>query len=328
MWVITTVKNSMFDLITKDLEQLEDRLVTVTKSQEELIATISRHLVQAGGKRLRPALYFLAARSGGCNDLQEMLPMAAALELIHMATLVHDDVIDHAATRRGIPTANSLWGGHSSVLTGDYLFARAFSLIANTVDSARLGVLAELICAMSEGEINQSQSAYDALQTEEQYGLRIAQKTADFIAVSCQLGAMSAGLSPQAVADFREYGYSLGMAFQITDDILDMTATSEQLGKPAGHDLRQGMVTLPVIYALRESAAREELATIVVKKEMTDDEAQRGLAIIRDCGAVEYSYRRVDEYLARARGILTPHVSEEFGKTFIEIADFVGKRDY
>ncbi len=328
MWVITIVKNSMFDLISNDLEHLEDELITVTKSQEELIREISSHLVQAGGKRLRPALYFLSARSGGCHEMAEMMPMAAALELIHMATLVHDDVVDHAETRRGIATANALWGGHSSVLTGDYLFARAFSLIANTVDSARLGVLAELICAMSEGEINQSASAYDANQTEEEYLVRIAQKTADFIAASCKLGAMSARMSPTAVDDFREYGYCLGMAFQITDDILDMTATSEQLGKPAGHDLRQGMITMPVIYALQQSLAKDELVQIVTDRAMSDAKAERGLTIIRESGALEYSYKKVDEYLEKARHILAAHVPQEFQEAFQEIADFVAKREY
>ena len=328
MWVIAIVKNSMFDLISKDLEHLESKLLTVTESQEALISEISRHLVEAGGKRLRPALYFLSARSCGCSEIEAMTPMAAALELIHMATLVHDDVIDHAATRRGRPTANSLWGGHSSVLTGDYLFAKAFSLIANTVDSARLSVLADLICAMSEGEINQNQSAFDNLQTEAQYLLRIEQKTADFIAASCRLGAMEAGLNGQAAEDFRSYGYCLGMAFQITDDILDMTADSKQLGKPAGHDLRQGMVTLPVIYALANSAAKAELAEIVVNRAMSDAQAARGIEIIRESGAIEYSYQKVDEYLERARNILSVHVSSEFQNSFREIADFVGKRDH
>lgn len=317
----------MFAIVQEDLKLLEAELLSVIHSPEELISDISTHLVEAGGKRLRPALYFMCARSK-CDDVNKLLPLAAAIELIHMATLVHDDVIDNATTRRGRPTANSCWGNHSSVLIGDYLFAKAFSIVANRVSNGMLKVLTDVICSMCEGEINQNRSTFDVEQTEAAYLVRIAQKTADFIAASCELGALAGELPENEVAALREYGYSLGMAFQITDDLLDITASSEQIGKPAGNDLRQGIVTMPVIYALEHSAKRDELRTIVATEQMSEELVQRGLALVHETDAVAYCQGRVNEYLQRARDVIPASFSAERKEAFAAVADFVGLRKY
>lgn len=320
-------KEKMFGIVQADLVALEAELYSVMNSKVNLITDISEHLVQAGGKRLRPALFFLCSRSG-CDHLRRMLPMALAIELIHMATLVHDDVIDNANTRRGRPTANSRWGNHLSVLTGDYLFAKAFSLVALEVDCRMLKVLTDVICSMCEGEIIQHQDSFNPDQTEADYSLRIAKKTADFIAASCELGGLTAELPTHEVRDLREYGYSIGMAFQITDDILDVTATSEQIGKPAGNDLRQGIVTLPIIYALEHSLHREELRNIVLTKNMTEEMVQRGLEIIHGTNAVEVCYKRVAEYLDKARSVVPQSAPEPVRQALCAVADFVGLRNY
>ena len=317
----------MFDMVESDLIRLEDELLSVIHSPEKLITDMSKHLVEAGGKRLRPALYFMCAQNRAC-DTEKLVPMAVAIELIHMATLVHDDVIDNSAIRRGKPTVNSCWGNHSSVLIGDYLFAKAFSLVANKVSNQMLKVLTDVICSMCEGEINQNCSTFNADQVENDYFGRIAQKTADFIAASCELGALAAQLPSSEVQAFREYGYSLGMAFQITDDILDITASSEQLGKPVGNDLRQGIVTLPVIYALQNSPHSAELREIVQTPNMSEEKVKRGLAIIQQTDAVEYSYSRVADYLKTARSIIPESVAIEHKEAFIAVADFVGLRNY
>lgn len=317
----------LFDIVEQDLSILEDELLSITKSPVERITHIGRHLTEAGGKRLRPALYLICAKSRPNHEAAN-ISMAAAIELIHMATLVHDDVIDDASTRRGRPTANACWGNHASVLAGDYLFAKSFSIIADGVNTRKLKLLADVICSMCEGEIIQNQGSYDPEETEASYLKRIAKKTADFIAVSCELGAMDAALSAEDIQALREYGNSIGLAFQITDDILDVTQSSEQLGKPAGNDLRQGIVTLPVIYALANSADKEELRQIVTEQDMSDEQVQRGIEIIQACGAVDFCYDRVDHYLTAARQGLPACLPDEIRTTLIHIADFIGQRNY
>lgn len=318
----------MFDVVKKDLEELEKEMLSVVSSPVDLITEISTHLVEAGGKRLRPALYFLGVRAR--KEVNKYATdLAIALELIHMATLVHDDVIDSAATRRGIPTANSKWGNQMSVLTGDYLFAKAFSLVAlSKYDQQVLLALTNIICAMSEGEIVQNRQTFIPSTDEQEYFGRIAKKTADFIAASCQLGGIIAELNDDEIAALYEYGYSIGMAFQVTDDILDITATSEQLGKPAGNDILQGIVTLPVIRALTVSSDKEELTKIVSTKGMGQEMLKRGLEIVHATDAVEYSYRAVDEFLDRARTVLPSSLPQEIRDTYIYVADFIAKRKF
>ena len=320
-------KNTMFNIIESDLTRLEAELLSVIHSPVELIKNISDHLVQAGGKRLRPALYLVCARSKSVNEAQ-IMPMAAAIELIHMATLVHDDVIDNASTRRGKPTANARWDNHASVLTGDFLLAKAFSIVATNVNNNMLKVLTDVMCSMCEGEILQDQDTFDPDQSEDQYLIRIAKKTADFIAASCELGGMSADLSQAEVEALKKFGYSIGMAFQITDDILDITASSEQIGKPAGNDLRQGIVTLPVIYALKNSERKSELREIILNRVPTEAAVKVGLKIVHDTAAVEYSYQRVADYLCEARSVLPQSIPSGLRECLLEVADFVGLRKY
>lgn len=318
--------NNIFGIVSEDLLAVEKELYSIIQSPVDLVNDIGVHLVQAGGKRIRPALYLMCARGGVPNQAQ-LLPMAVAIELIHMATLVHDDIIDNAATRRGRPTANARWGNHSSVLTGDYLFAKAFSAII-LAQKDMLKILTDVICNICEGEIVQLKEAFNANQNEADYRLRVAQKTADFIAASCELGAISGGLDEKSVIQVREYGYALGMAFQITDDILDITASAEQLGKPVGNDLRQGIVTLPAIYALKNSPHCDELRNIIINQNMSDDEVKRGLEIIHQTDAIEYSYGQVYAYLQHARNILPVTLNSSVRESLLAVADFVGLRKY
>lgn len=319
--------NKIFGIVQEELMAVEKELYSVIQSPVDLVNDISSHLVQAGGKRLRPALYLLCARGGNPNK-NELLPMAVAIELIHMATLVHDDVIDNAATRRGRPTANARWGNHSSVLTGDYLFAKAFSTIAVGAKQNMLKILTDVISTMCEGEIVQLQEAFNPEQNEADYRLRVAQKTANFIAASCELGALSGGLDERDVNQFREYGYALGMAFQITDDILDITASAEQLGKPVGNDLLQGIVTLPTLYALKTSSHSDELRSIIVNQNMSSEDVRRGLEIIHETDAIEYSYIQVSKYLQHARNSLSTTFNGPVREALLAVADFVGLRKY
>jgi heptaprenyl diphosphate synthase len=317
----------MFDLVQSELTAVETKLASVIRSQVDLVTDMGSHLLRAGGKRLRPALFLLCAKTGQ-TQTTTIMPVAIAIELIHMATLVHDDVIDNAATRRGLPTASARWGNHASVLSGDYLFAKAFSIIAGSSGNETLKLLTDSICEMCEGEIIQIKDSFNPYQTEEDYLRRIAQKTADFIAVSCQLGAMAGGLSAADAKNLYQFGYAVGMAFQITDDILDVVASSEQVGKPVGNDLRQGVLTMPVIYALEHSARRDELREIILAKDMSDSNLKKGMAIIHETDAVKYSYHRVSEYLELARTSLPSSLADDVRESLLKVADFVGLRKF
>ncbi|MCE5284859.1 MAG: polyprenyl synthetase family protein [Pelosinus sp.] len=316
----------MFHIVKNELATFEEELYSVIYSPISLLEDVGDHLQQAGGKRLRPALYLICAKS--CTNKAALMPMATAIEMLHMATLVHDDVIDNAATRRGISTANIRWGNHVAVLAGDYLFAKAFSSIANHVNCSMLQVLTDVIGSLCEGEIEQFKYCFNPAVTEEQYLRRIAKKTADLIAASCELGGISAGFKDEEVAALKRYGYCIGLAFQITDDLLDITASAVQVGKPVGNDLGQGIVTMPAIYALQNSAHKAELAEIIDKPEISAEEIQRGLAIINECGAVEYSCRQVERYLEEAKSVLPACLSPEVKETLINIAEYIGRRDY
>lgn len=320
-------KNLLFNAIQDNLTSLEKELSSITESPADLIHEMSQHLIQAGGKRLRPALYLLCASSGD-KPTAERLAVATAIELIHMATLVHDDVIDEAAIRRGLPTANVKWGNHASVLTGDYLFAKAFSLVAEQGTPQMLKVLTEVVCSVCEGEILQLKSVFNPEQSESDYQLRIGKKTADFIAASCKLGGMSAGFSEREIVSLQQYGHSVGMAFQITDDILDITQSTAKLGKPSGNDLRQGVLTIPVLYALQESPYREELKKIILQKSMSEENLKRGLEIVLATDAVAYSYKQVEQYLQQAHSILPPSVNADLRSKLSTLADFIAERRY
>lgn len=319
----------MFDVVRADLEALEDGLLDAVGSPYGLVTEIGTHLVHAGGKRIRPGLCILAARSGKNFSLERILPLAETLELIHTASLVHDDVIDGAGTRRGAETANARWGSQIAILSGDYIFARAFALIATEgYGGYILKRLSELVCNLSIGEIIQNEMIYKASRDLDAYYERIQKKTADFLEICCELGAVVGGLDPADAKALARYGHAIGMAFQITDDILDILQTEEQIGKPAGNDIRQGIVTLPVIRALSVSSDAKELETIVTNRKMTDEDVRRALAIVRETDGVDFAMKRADDYLAHAKEILPASLPKEVREAYEMVADFIGDRDF
>lgn len=320
----------MFDVIKGDLEQLEEQLIeAVSSPEDDLVTEVGTHLVTSGGKRIRPALCLLAAHGGASFSLARTLPLATALELIHTASLVHDDVIDKADTRRGAPTANAKWDNKIAILAGDYIFARAFRLVAeNSYGDHVANRLAQLVGNLSVGEIIQDKQMYKAERDEKDYYDRIQKKTADFLEICCELGALVGGMEPQEVKCLAEYGHCIGMAFQITDDLLDILETSEQIGKPAGNDIRQGIVTLPVLRALSVSPAHDELLAIVTDPGMTDEMAARALAIVRATDGADFAKAKADAYLARAKEVLPAALSAEIRDAYVQVADFIGQRDF
>ena len=323
------LSNPMFDVIKDDLEKLEKDLLDSVASEDELVTEIGTHLVSSGGKRIRPALCLLAAHGGSGFDLTHTIPLAAALELIHTASLAHDDVIDEADTRRGVPTANAKWGNRISILSGDYIFARAFRLIAeNDYGNYVSKRLAELVCNLSVGEIIQDQQMYQACCDLGNYYDRISKKTADFLEVCCELGGVAGGMAREDTGKLAAYGHAIGMAFQLTDDLLDIMETSEQIGKPVGNDIRQGIVTLPVIRALEVSPDAEELRRIVTDPEMTDEMANRALTIVRLTDGTELAQEKAETYLKQAKEILPESLPADIREAFEMVADFIGARDF
>lgn len=249
--------------LTNDLQCLESEIEFLFAAEKEPIKSAATHLLYAGGKRIRPALLLAAAKFASYRTA-DLLPVAAALELVHTASLVHDDIVDRTDRRRGLPTVHQIWGEGTALLVGDYLFAKAFVLLASQPQSGRLiDLMAEVIRDMSKGEVDEIVNRFNISQTEDDYLKRIKLKTATFLAVSCRLGARISGVAPAAADRLAAYGENIGMAFQIIDDCLDFTGRRETLGKPVGSDLRQGIITLPVIHALGIPEVRGRILALI-----------------------------------------------------------------
>lgn len=282
-------KPALFDSVADDLSAVELLLNDEIRSDVRAAYAISGHTLSAGGKRLRPALVVLAARA-----VQNRFPArtihasAGAAELIHMASLVHDDVVDGAETRRGRPTANAAFGNQISVLVGDYLLAKSIYLAAREGNLDVIRVFSKVTVGLSEGEVLQITAKGDVDTSEETYRRIIEKKTAGFITGCCEIGAMLAEASPKELAALTDYGENLGLAFQIADDLLDYIGDPNVTGKPACGDLREGKMTLPLILALRDvtDSERAELLQILQDPEnLTDAEiADVRAAIVRHDG--------------------------------------------
>jgi len=317
-----------FHDIRDDLQSVEKELSAVVQTQNPLLTDTSTHLLNAGGKRLRPALSLFGAKFYNFN-LEKVLPLAVALELIHMATLVHDDVVDASMTRRGMPTVKARWGNSISTHIGTYLFAKSLVLIAGYEEMPLISsVLSDTSVKMCEGEIQQLSASFDIYQSLKDYLYRIRRKTALLIAASVQLGAVACGAPGSIHLPLRRYGHNIGMAFQITDDILDLVADQSQLGKPIGSDLRQGIITLPVIYALASCEQRSRLMELVKQVEKSEEEVQEAIGIIRGCGAIDYSFEIARKYIMKAKEELNSLPDIPTRLTLSLAADFVGIRKF
>src|SRR5579863_7469576 len=246
----------IFDLVRDDLEQVEEAINVESLASVETVTTIGRYLQQSGGKRLRPALLLLCARFSGGGG-KTAIQLGAVVEMIHAATLVHDDVIDVAQTRRGRPSANVQWGNHTCVLAGDWLYMQAFQAALRERNFHLLDLLIALTQMMVEGELLQLDRLHRMDITEADYMELVDRKTASLFSACASLGAVAASADESAESKLGEFAWNLGMAFQLVDDILDFTSTEKILGKPAGNDLREGKVTLPMIYAL-ENASNDD----------------------------------------------------------------------
>lgn len=313
----------------KDIAVIEQALEQTVRSDQALLQEASQHLLKAGGKRIRPVFVLLAGEFGH-YDLNCLKHVAVPLELIHMASLVHDDVIDDAATRRGQPTVMSKWDNRVAMYTGDYIFAKALD-VATKLEDARLHrILSKAMVEMAIGEMEQIRFFFETEQSNRDYLLRIRRKTALLIAISCQLGALAAGAPESVVRDLYRFGYNVGMAFQIRDDILDMTGTEKQLGKPPGSDIRQGNITLPVLYALREEHLRDELLREIERIRLADGQTDVGrfLSLVRGSSAIRRAEELASRYIGKSIAALEKLPDRTAKRELAEIARFIGERNY
>ncbi|MDI3256243.1 MAG: polyprenyl synthetase family protein [Kyrpidia sp.] len=309
-----------------ELRRVEEILEEEVASREPALQDASLYLLRAGGKRLRPLVVLVSGRFGRQGDGESLARAAAALEMIHMATLVHDDVIDRAETRRGRPTVKAAWGDQLALYTGDFLLARALELLSEVADRRLHEVTARAIAHMCRGELEQMHDLYRVEQPLLRYFRRIRQKTALLMAVSCLVGARVARADEAAVRALWRFGGHLGMAFQIVDDVLDFTGSEAVLGKPVASDLLQGNLTLPVLLAVREEALGRRLAERI-RPGMTADEVAKVAKAVTACGAVERAKQVAHRYVERARRDLAP-LPYEWGREAMEaVLGFVAARD-
>jgi heptaprenyl diphosphate synthase len=260
--------------ITHVLSQLEKELVDVLRSDESAVQDVNNHLMKIAGKRIRPALFFMCLQLWQ-KELRSYLPIALSIELIHSATLIHDDIVDDSNLRRGHETVNYRFGNHVAVLAGDYLFARAFSLLTDYGDIKVIAEMSKVVSEMSAGEIQQQSERFASDLDEETYLKRIGQKTACFFSACCGSAGIVAGLTEDDVIALKEFGQCVGMAFQIIDDVLDFGRTGLSTGKPQGADLEQGIITLPVIHMLNTSVngdvLRQKLASRAIDSNLQNE---------------------------------------------------------
>ncbi len=322
----------ILDLVQDDLKRVEKAIGLETVGSVGAVKTISHHMHSAGGKRLRPILLLLSSRlvdSKRTETTPEAIQLAAVVELIHTSTLVHDDVIDEAKTRRGAPSANALWGNQMSVLAGDWLYMQAFQLAMRQRNFAILDILIGLTQLMVEGEFLQMDRLGRIDVSETDYMELVDRKTASLFSSCCRLGAMAGGAGDAEAARLGEFAWNLGMAFQMIDDILDFTSKETILGKPVGNDLAEGKVTLPLLYALTETTREEARLIETILKDRSYERVQfsRVLEIIEKYHGVERAQERALHFTTRAKEIIETFPDSAYRRAVLTIADIVTNRD-
>ena len=291
--------STIYEPIQEDLAGVEAGLKNVGEVSSPWLAKLLEHSLKAGGKRLRPALVLLSGRFYN-YDLSHLLPMAVAIEVLHTATLVHDDAIDHSPLRRGRPTINKLWGEDKAILLGDYLLAKAEELASDTQNLRVIRRFARTIMTIADGELGQAFGAFNLEQTREQYLARISAKTASLITLATESGAMLSQAPEEMVTALKEYGYNLGVAFQIVDDVLDFVGDEAEMGKPIGSDLSEGTLTLPAMLILERYPGDNPVRRLFQHEGDRQENIKLAIELVRSSGVIEECYRVTSDYCVRA----------------------------
>lgn len=319
----------LYARLKKDIGYIEKQLARSIQTDHTLLNETSSHLLKAGGKRIRPVFVLLSGQFGNYS-LSQLSHVAVSLELIHMATLVHDDVIDNAETRRGQLTVKSKWDNRIAMYTGDYIFAKALHEVTQLKNPVIHQILSKAIVQMCIGEMEQIRYFFRTDQSVYEYLLRIRRKTALLIAISCQLGALASELSEVDSRLLYSFGYNVGMAFQIRDDILDICGTESELGKPPGSDVKQGNITLPVILALKENNLRKSLLVEIDRIQLAEGQTDVSsfLEMIRHSQGLREAEGLANRYIDKAIAALSQLPNIRAKKNLIDIAYFVGNRSH
>ena len=296
-------------------------------SEVALVREVAEYIVGSGGKRLRPAMVILSAGAFGYSGTQHH-DLAAVVEFIHTATLLHDDVVDASELRRGNPTANALFGNAASVLVGDFVYSRAFQMMVDVESMRVMQVLAEATNVIAEGEVLQLMNCHNTAIDEHDYLQVIRYKTAKLFEAATRLGAILGGADPALESAMADYGMHLGTAFQLIDDVLDYSGDNKTTGKNVGDDLAEGKPTLPLIYAIKHGNAAE---AAVIKKAIEEGglgELEHVIAAIQRSGALDYTRRQAEAEAGAARAALAQLSNSKYRDSLLQLADFAVTRDY
>jgi octaprenyl-diphosphate synthase len=311
------------DLTATDLEAVNASILRHMDSPVEMIPQVAGHLIQAGGKRLRPILTIAAARSFGYDGTHH-ISLAAAVELIHGATLLHDDVVDKSILRRGLHTANMIWGNKESILVGDFLFSRAFELMVETDSIKVLRILSNASAVIAEGEVLQLVTQKNTDTTFEMYLEVIKAKTAALFAAATQAGAVIAGCGEAEEKAFYDYGLNLGIAYQLVDDALDYSGSEQALGKSVGDDFAEGKMTLPILYAMGATRNEDEKAfweRAITKGDQTPEDLQRALSLMERDDIIDRTLDCARGFADQAVSSLTNLPDNEYTQTLSDLAE-------
>jgi octaprenyl-diphosphate synthase len=311
--------------VAQDMAAVDAVIRTRLDSPVALVRTIADYIIGAGGKRLRPAVLLLVARALGAHGTA-LHQLAAVIEFIHTATLLHDDVVDESDLRRGRPTSNAMFGNAASVLVGDFLYSRSFQMIVDVGDLRTMKVLADATNRIAEGEVLQLLNVRDPTVDEGRYREVVERKTATLFEAAARIGALTGGADPQTEAACAQYGRSLGTAFQIIDDVLDYSGHAEDLGKRLGDDLREGKVTLPLIHALSHCAVQQRQLIEQAIREGNGDFAEVA-RIVQACGSLQYAKGCARTEAARAKAVCSALAPSIYKETLLSLTSFAVDRD-
>ncbi|MEO0636059.1 MAG: polyprenyl synthetase family protein [Pseudomonadota bacterium] len=315
---------ALLDLTRADMKSVNELILSKCGSDVQMIPEVARHLIDSGGKRLRPMLTLSAARMCGYETGAGHVKLAASVEFMHTATLLHDDVVDESELRRGKSTARMVWGNQASVLVGDFLLGQAFRMMVDVGSMDALDVLSTAASIIAEGEVMQLAAAHNIETTEDEYLAVIRAKTAALFSAACEVGPIIAGNDAARRAAFRSYGINLGYAFQLIDDALDYGGSSASLGKNTGDDFREGKITLPVLLATRRGTDEDRAFW---RKQMregngTDEALDHAMELLKKTGALADTVARAEHYGSIARDALAPFPASEHKSALLDVVDF------
>ena len=317
----------LVELVADDMERVNKLVLSRTGSDVAMIPEVAQHLISSGGKRLRPMLTIAAAQMCGYRG-DGHIKLAASVEFMHTATLLHDDVVDESDMRRGRLAARMLWGNPASVLVGDFLLGQAFRMMVEVGSLDALDILSQAAAIIAEGEVMQLAAAKNTATTEDEYLAVIRAKTASLFSAACEVGPVVGGRNRSERAAFRSYGANLGLAFQLIDDALDYGGNSADLGKQVGDDFREGKITLPVVLAYRRGsdADREFWKRVLEQESIREGDLDRAVALMESQRAIEDTIERARHYGAVARDALAPFPESPHKSALLQVVDFCIER--